>query len=135
MLRRLFGWLFSTSAEKADVQDTRPRQRDDESRDENPWAADQEALADSWADEDADLDEEEDDWDEYDDEIASAVAFASWQDASAPQWDWGEYVADTVVELEEAYGETWEDWVGLDERENDPQYNGWSIEEEEDERY
>lgn len=133
MLRRLFGWLFSTSAERADVQDTRPRQRDYESRDENPWAADQEALADSWADEDADLDEEEDDWDEYEDEIASAVAFASWQDEALSGWDWNANEAHSETELSEAHelGERWQDWAAVDEFEDDASY-GWGEEEEEE---
>ena len=134
MLRRLFGWLFSTPAEKADVQDTRPRQRDNESRDENPWAADQEALADSWADEDADLDEEEDDWDEYDDEIASAVAFASWQDEALNGWDWNANDAHPATELSEAHelGECLQDWAAVDEFENDASYVWGEEEEEED---
>ena len=134
MLRRLIGVLFSASAEQVDSQDTRPRHRDDERHDENPRPADQEALADSLDEEDADLDEDENDWDEYDDEVASAAAFASWQDASAPQRDWDEDEAAMAAEIQEAHDEAaerWEDWAAVDELEDEASYQ-WGQEEEQE---
>lgn len=63
--------------------------------------------------------EEESDWDEYADEIASAVAFASWQEASANMRD--EDDVEVAAELQEGHGsdESWEDWVAVDEIEYD----------------
>lgn len=63
----------------------------------------------------------ENDWDEYEDEIASAVAFASWQESSANGWDWGEDEAETAAELGEAHGpvEHQEGWAAVDEAEDD----------------
>lgn len=123
MLRSLIGRLFSISTEKA-AQDARPRQRDDESRNEKSRAAGQEALADSWTDEEADLGDEENDWYEYDDEIASAVAFAAQCD---------EDEAALAAELQEAHedAEHWEDWAAVAEREDDASYQ-WDQEEEEE---
>ena len=133
MLRKLIGPHFSASAEQSDAQDSRPRQRDDASRDENAWSAGQEAQADSWANEDAGPDEDENDWDEYDDEIASAAAFSAWQDASVPQRVWNEDEAALAAELQEAHddAERWEDWAAVDDIEDDASYE-WGQEEEEE---
>ncbi len=64
---------------------------------------------------------EDSDWDEYSDEIASAVAFASWQEASANAWEWDEDDAEVAAERGEAqgFGENWEDWAAVDELEDD----------------
>ena len=123
MLDTLIGRLFSTSSEKAAMQDTRPRQRDSEIRDENPQAADQEALADSLSEEDADPRADENDWYEYDDEIASAVAFAAHCDEEAA-------VAADQQESDHAT-ERWEDWAAVAELEDDASYQ-WGQEEEEE---
>ena len=116
MVRSIVGRLLPIPFAEADVRDTRPRQRDGESRDEKPRVANPEALPNSWADENADLDEEVGDWDEYGDEIASAVAFAAWQEASAHTWDWDEDDASVEAERGEApeFGQNREDWAADD---------------------
>lgn len=67
------------------------------------------------------------DWDEYDDEIASAVAFASWQQASESRLKWDEEDAEVAVERGEVlgFGENWEDWAAVDELEDEVTYH-WS---------
>lgn len=72
--------------------------------------------------------EEENDWDEYPDEIASAVAFASWQQASESRLKWDEEDAEVAVEQGEVlgFGENWEDWAAVDELEDDVTYH-WSM--------
>ena len=73
----------------------------------------------------------EHDWDEYDDEIASARAFAAWQEASASEGHWGTDEANCEPERLDVkvYGETREDWSAVDEVEDDVAYQ-WSEEEE-----
>ncbi len=64
----------------------------------NPRLAEQKDRSDPSDDTHAAGGEEENDWDEYADEIASAVAFASWQEASAPQFDWDKDDAEVAAE-------------------------------------
>lgn len=69
--------------------------------------------------------EEENDWDEYEDEVASAVAFASWQQASELQLDWDEDDAEVAAEREKVHGhgENWEDRATDDEPADDVTYH------------
>ena len=53
---------------------------------------------------DSTADEEGHDWDEYEDEIASAVAFASWQELAKFGWEGNENETDTITDPEEAIG-------------------------------
>lgn len=87
---------------------------------------------DTGAGEDSDAYPEESDWDECTDEIASAVAFASWQQASESKLEWDEDDAEVAAERGEVlgFGENWEDWVAVDELEDDVTYH-WSKDKDE----
>ncbi|MDE2816125.1 MAG: hypothetical protein OXM03_09190 [Chloroflexota bacterium] len=77
--------------------------------------------------------EEENDWDEYEDEIGSAIAFASHQETSADERDWDEEQAEMErwhLEAQES-SERWQDWAAVDEIEDDESYQ-WSEDEEEE---
>ena len=145
MLRRIFSWLSSTSADKVDPKDTQPRPQDDHDLDKGLLTSEYVPDVNSEIDEDSDeFDDahdasyptpygEESDWDEYDDEIASALAFASWQEAAAGEGDWEEEDEGLAAELEEVQGsvDRWEDWAAVDEIEDDESYQ-WSESEEEE---
>lgn len=145
MLRRILGWLSSTSSDKVDSNETQPRRQDDRDSDKGLLTSEYESNAGIETDEDSDeLDDayddslptpfgEESDWDEYGDEIASAVAFASWQEAATGEEDWEEDDEGLAAELEEFQGsvDRWEDWAAVDEIEDDESYQ-WSESEEEE---
>ena len=109
--------------------------------DESAWPAGQSAHGGPWDDEEeeADTDEyafgfgEESDWDEYGDEIAGAMGFASWQEEPIGSRDWDEDEADLAAGMEDppVYIDRWEDWAAVDEIEDDASYQ-WSEDEEEE---
>lgn len=145
MLRRILSWLSSTSSDKVGSEDTQPRPQGDHDLDKGLLTSEYESDASIETDEDSDeFDDahdasyptpygEENDWDEYGDEVASAVAFASWQEAAAGNGDWEEDDEGLAAELEEVQGsvDRWEDWAAVDEIEDDESYQ-WSESEEEE---
>ncbi|MYB76034.1 MAG: hypothetical protein F4X83_02855 [Chloroflexi bacterium] len=98
----------------------------------NPRLAEQKDRSDPSDDTHAAGGEEENDWDEYADEIASAVAFASWQQTPEPQFDWDKDDTEVAAERGEVrgFGEDWEDWAAVDELEDDVTYH-WSKDKDE----
>ena len=145
MLRRILGWLSSASSDKTDSKETQSRPQDDRHLDKDHLTSAHESDASGETDGDSDeFDDayddsfptpfgEESDWDEYGDEIASAVAFASWQEAATGEEDWEEDDEGLAAELEEFQGsvDRWEDWAAVDEIEDDESYQ-WSESEEEE---
>ncbi len=120
MLRGISSWFSSTCTDRADRWKTHPSSNYSENMDKALRTAQTEARRDSGG-EDAAAYPEDSDWDEYSDEIACAVAFASWQEASANAWDWDEDDAEVAAERGEmqGFGENWEDWAAVDELEDD----------------
>ena len=140
MLLRFFNRLFSPPADSVALRQSQARPRDGQIFDKGAWPAEQNGLGSSWDDEEEeDSGEhalgsgEESDWDEYGDEIASAVAFASWQEESESSRDWDEDEADAAAGLEESHGyaDRWEDWAAVDEVEDDASYQ-WGEDDEEE---
>ena len=144
MLRRIFNWLSSTSADKVYPEDTQSRPQDEHDLDKGHLKSENESDTSGETDEGSDEFEDahdvsfpipcgaESDWDEYGDEIASAVAFATWQEAADSEGDW-EDDEGLATEFEEVQGsvDRWEDWAAVDEIEDDESYQ-WSESEEEE---
>lgn len=144
MLRRILGWLSSTSSDKGDSKDTQPRSQEDHDLDKglltSEYVPDVSGKTAEDSDEFDDMHHapfptpygEESDWDEYGDEIASAVAFATWQEAADSEGDW-EDDEELATEFEEVQGsvDRWEDWAAVDDIEDDESYQ-WSESEEEE---
>ena len=140
MLLRFLNRLFSPSTGSVALRQSQARPRDSQVFDESAWSAEQNGLGGSWDDEEEeDAGEhalgsgEESDWDEYGDEIASAAAFAAWQEEPESSGDWDEDEADLAAEVEESHGyaDRWEDWAAVDEIEDDASYQwGEDVEEE-----
>ncbi len=140
MLLRFLNRLFSSSNDSVDLRQSQARPRDGQVLDDSAWPGEQDDLEGLWNDEEEDDAGEnvlgfgeESDWDEYGDEIASAAAFASWQEEPGNSRDWDEDEADLAAEVEEPhlYADRWEDWAAVDEVEDDASYQ-WSEDEEEE---
>ena len=140
MLLRFLNRLFSPSNDSVDLPQSQSRPRDSQVFDEGAWPGEQDELGGSWDDEEEEDAgenvlgfEEESDWDEYGDEIASAAAFASWQEGPESSRDWDEDEADAAAGVEESHGyaDRWEDWAAVDDGEDDASYQ-WSEDDEEE---
>ncbi|MCY4436431.1 MAG: hypothetical protein OXE05_03760 [Chloroflexi bacterium] len=141
MLLKFLNWLFSTSNDSVVLQQSQSRPQDSQVIDDSTWSGVQDGNWGTWDDdqEEEDTDEYvfgyeiESDWDEYGDEIAGAVAFASWQEKPKSGRDWDEDEADLAAGAEDSheYVERWEDWAAVDEVEDDESYQ-WSEEEVEE---
>ena len=133
MLRRILGRLSFVPFVKGHAQEYCPGSLNGEIQDKSTPNAEHGALEDAGANDVADEGGGENDWDEYEDEIAGAVAFAAWQDASTHEWVWEEEGAEIGAELLEVHGsgEQWEDWAAVDELEDDASYH-WDEEEGEE---
>ena len=140
MLLRFLNRLFSSSNDSVAWRQSQSRPRDGQVLDESAWPAEQDDLEGLWDEEEEDDAGEhalgfgeESDWDEYGDEIASAAAFASWQEEPGNSRVWDEDEADAAAGVEESHGyaDRWEDWAAVDEAEDDASYQ-WGEDEEEE---
>ncbi len=125
MLGGTHSWLYATAAGSVKGKRSHGRPRNSEVPEMSAQPVEHKVRLDASNDEHAAGGEAECDWDEYADELASAVAFASWQQASEAQLDWDGDGAKGAVERGEllGFGENWEDSAADDELENDVTYH------------